>query len=157
MKPPRLRLTIRWFMVAIAVVAGLSLGVRAILRKPPLPAPVPTYTFRFGTMPQRASGRHAWQLTNTGRAPLKVFARCWTVGQLRGLVNGRDGFVNGGAVTIAPGGKAQIVQEWETRDVVGAFRQYAEIGTDDPKTPSLIFDIIGDVSGPGQVDSKRVE
>lgn len=96
-------------------------------------------TYEFGTMPQHATGKHAWVVRNTGTADLELRMISSTCSCT--LAKFKDG---AGAV-VKPGESTPIVLEFETRTNNGDYAKGAEIGTNDVDLPQFSLHVHGKV------------
>jgi Protein of unknown function (DUF1573) len=102
---------------------------KAIVDKP--------YTFEFGTLPQRTTGKHAWNVKNDGKAPLEL----WMIESTCSCTLAK--FKDGSRAVIEPGSTEPILLEFETRENNGAYTKGAKIGTNDPNLPSFDLQVHG--------------
>jgi hypothetical protein len=145
----------------VLVIASLALGAAlgagmAVLRArsalrpidaeaaPPPPAPadeppkavVDKAEFDFGVMDASEERRHDFVISNQGSGPLRLVAggtscRC-TVSQLE-------------KEQIPPGAATKVTLTWKTRNVLGPYRQTANILTNDPARPEITLTVSGEV------------
>ena len=102
---------------------------KAIVDKP--------FTFDFGTLPQRTTGKHAWNVKNEGKAPLEL----WMIESTCSCTLAK--FKDGSKAVIAPGETEPILLEFETRENNGSYTKGAKIGTNDPDFPSFDLQVHG--------------
>lgn len=146
MRPGAILVSIASLLLSLSVVVWLSnsfddVDVSTQMKKPeiadlpdtPRPTsdegPQPTAEFAetkfdFGTMLHRAKGTHAFQVTNTGDAPLKLKAGKSTC-QCTG--------VEVGAQEVAPGESTTIELSWEIKSPAEMFEHSAIIHTNAPE------------------------
>jgi hypothetical protein len=99
-------------------------------------AEFPETAYNFGNMERGATLKHAFQVRNTGDAPLTVkvintTCKC-TVGDLA-------------KNELAPGEESDILLEWTAKTPAGPFRHGATIGTNDPRQSRVELVVEGDV------------
>ena len=149
MPSPHLRFKLWAIMLAIAAAALLLAQFKAWHNASPPVATVVGSTFNFGTMPQRAKGRHTFTIRNDGPTPLRL-QLCSTTTHMPGvyeLVNGkRSSSLSKRAVMVVPGSNATICMEWETRDFEGSFSKGSTFFTNDPTKPYLALVVQGSVT-----------
>ncbi len=98
--------------------------------------------FDFGTLDLHSSGSHDFVFANAGEGPLKIVAagtscRC-TASQFDEKV-------------IPPGGSDKITISWEPAGKVGAYRESANILTNDPLRPEVTLTVSGTITAVVQV------
>jgi hypothetical protein len=96
-------------------------------------------TFYFGTLPQRATGKHAWVVRNEGQSELILHMISSTCSCTLAK------FKNGEKAVVPPGETTEIVLEYETRENNGDYEKGAEIGTNDPSLPQFSLHVRGKV------------
>jgi Protein of unknown function (DUF1573) len=89
------------------------------------------YDYNFGTLPQRTTGKHEWNVKNTGKADLEV----WMISSTCSCTLAK--FKDGKKAVVKPGETTQIMLEYETRENNGEYAKGAEIGTNDPDLQSF--------------------
>jgi hypothetical protein len=94
-------------------------------------------TFAFGTMPQRAVGKHAWVVRNKGETDLEIAMLSSTCSCTLAK------FKDGKKAIVKPGDSTEIELEFETRENNGAYEKGATIGTNDPELPSFDLHVRG--------------
>jgi len=151
---------LRWVILAVAVVALAAIATVAVQFVPSseqgwnLPVasadtgPSPKaevdheLTYEFGEMPQQATGRRTWTITNAGDADLKLWkgsSTCMcTIAKLK----------EGDTMVLKPGESTEIELEWKTNDVQGDFHKGANIETNDPDRPTIALNVHGTVNPP---------
>jgi len=97
------------------------------------------YTYHFGTMPQRATGKHEWVVRNEGKADLVL----WMISSTCSCTLAK--FKNGEKAVVPPGESTEIALEFETRENNGTYEKGAEIGTNDPDLPQFSLHVRGQV------------
>ena len=97
------------------------------------------HTYLFGTMPQRASGKHLWVVKNEGKDDLIL----WMMSSTCSCTLAK--FKNGEKAVVKPGEATEIALEFETRENNGAYDKGAEIGTNDPDLPQFSLHVKGQV------------
>jgi hypothetical protein len=90
-------------------------------------------TYEFGTMPQRAEGKHTWVVKNEGEGDLELKMESSTCSCTLAK------FKNGEKAIIKPGQSDTIDLEFETRENNGTYIKGAKIATNDPEMP--LFDL----------------
>ncbi len=95
------------------------------------------YTYEFGTLPQRTTGKHAWNVKNEGKAPLEL----WMIESTCSCTLAK--FKDGSRAIVEPGQSEDIVLEFETRENNGSYTKGAKIGTNDPDLPSFDLQVHG--------------
>ena len=94
-------------------------------------------TYNFGTLPQRATGKHTWTIKNEGEGDLEIWmahATCsCTVAK----------FKDGTKAIVKPGETTEIDLEFETRENNGEYVKGAEIGSNDPAMLSFPLNVKG--------------
>ena len=144
-------------MLSVAAVALLFAWLKALLYPGPpaaviAPGPpaavIAAPTFRFGTMPQNAKGRHAFAFKNDGGSPLRLVAARTSGSKydIYILVNGKKVYPVEGAVMIPPGGSEDVFLEWETRRFQGRFYKGVKFLTNDPTRPWVDLIVEGTVT-----------
>jgi hypothetical protein len=152
----------RWLLFSVAVIAVAAIAtVGATYFVPdesssPVPAVVerpsgPTgkveveggdATYNFGTMTQRAEGKHEWTIVNKGSGPLKLSHGGVTCSCTNGSIK------QGEPVTLLPGEKFPMVVTWNTK-TWDKFHQVATVlVSNDPEVQRLEFTIDGSVYPP---------
>ncbi len=92
--------------------------------------------FEFGRMEPLTSGTHAFEIRNEGSAPLKLRVKDTSCKCTLGSLEDDE---------IPPGGKTQVMMEWNTGNKFAHYRQWAQIATNDPDNITLTFYISGTV------------
>lgn len=151
---------LRWVILAFAVVAlaaaatvvvqfvpsseqGWNLPVASDHDGPKPKAEVDKeLTYEFGDMPQHATGRRTWTITNAGEADLEIWkgsSTCMcTIAELK----------EGDKMVLKPGESTEIDLEWKTNDVQGEFHKGANIETNDPDRPTIPLFVHGTINPP---------
>lgn len=154
----------RWMILAVLVVVLSGVATVAVTYLPELTAssrtgPVPVglgtlakpqgpqpkaivetpFTYEFGTLAQRVTGKHKWKVENTGVGTLEL----WMVSSTCSCTLAK--FKNGEKASVPPGENTEIELEYETRDNNGDYAKGATIGTSDPDLPSFDLQVHGKV------------
>ena len=98
--------------------------------------------FNFGTMPQRATGKHTWKIKNEGPGDLEIWMKSSTCSCTLAK------FKDGKGTIVKPGETSDIDLEFETRENNGNYEKGADIGTSDPSMPSFALRVQGQVFPP---------
>jgi len=131
--------------VAVPLLTADATKIAAPSVKPEGPSPTlevaEKLSHDFGHMPQDTEGKHAWHFHNKGPGVLEIRnlgtdCSC-TIAQL-----GKD---SSDAVQIEPGKSEPIELTWNTRQINGAYRKSARIGTNDPTKPEVVLSVEGTV------------
>lgn len=97
------------------------------------------HTYHFGTMAQRATGKHLWVVRNEGKDDLIL----WMLSSTCSCTLAK--FKNGEKAVVKPGESTEIALEFETRENNGVYEKGAEIGTNDPDLPQFSLHVKGQV------------
>lgn len=97
---------------------------------------VPEQIHNFGTMKPYEEGRHTFVLYNRGDAPLELE---------KGETSCKCTFSDLPENVVPPGGIGRVTLEWKTNKVKDLFANVAEIRTNDPENPAVLFRIEGQV------------
>jgi hypothetical protein len=104
------------------------------VRKPR--AEVPEQIHHFGTMSPFEEGRHTFVIYNRGEAPLKLE---------KGVTSCKCTLSELPENVVPPNGIGRVTLEWKTHKVKDLFANAAEIRTNDPENPLIVFRIEGQV------------
>ena len=154
----------RWMILAVLVVVLSGVATVAVTYLPEITASSPTgtapvglgtlnkpqgpqpkavvetpFTYEFGTLAQRVTGKHKWKVENTGKGTLEL----WMVSSTCSCTLAK--FKNGEKASVAPGENTEIELEFETRENNGDYTKGATIGTSDPDLPSFDLRVSGKV------------
>ncbi|HEV7279850.1 MAG TPA: DUF1573 domain-containing protein [Pirellulaceae bacterium] len=128
--------------VAAAAVSGIFFVVNpataetatVAVRKPRVE--VPEQIHRFGTMNPYEERRHTFVIYNRGDAPLELRT---------GATSCKCTFSELPENVVPPQGVGRVTLEWKTQKVKDLFANTAEILTNDPQNPAVLFRIEGQV------------
>lgn len=119
----------------------IALGTSGERKEGPKPKAIVEgeFTFNFGTLPQRTTGKHTWVVRNEGEGDLELSMISSTCSCTLAK------FKNGSSATIKPGQSDTIDLEFETRMNNGPYEKGATIGTNDPNLPQFDLHVVGKV------------
>ncbi len=154
----------RWICLAVIVVAMVAaasfMSLNATVAElKPVPAPPPVSglvpkvevpepsTYEFGTMPQLATGTHAWEFKNLGNADLELWFESSTCSCTVAKLKSADGQEKKKLV-VKPNESTKIDLEWQTKMFQDDYTKGAVIGTNDPSRPTVPINVHGQVHPP---------
>ena len=101
-------------------------------------------THDFGIMAQETEGKHGWIFQNKGKGTLELRnlgtdCSC-TIAQI-----GKTDAQGKTMLPVAPGKEERVELTWNTRQLNGAYKKSAKIGTNDPRQPLVMLSVEGKV------------
>jgi hypothetical protein len=102
--------------------------------------------FTFDYILQGELGSHAFRVRNDGTKALQISAKSSCACTVTNAPTPEA--VEGGkpALSVEPGGSAEVTAQWSTNNKVGSFAQRVVLFTNDPKKPKVELGIVGKVT-----------